>query len=90
MTEATLANPIASLIQSFTPTQQSILKVLADGEPHRREELRLGDSLMSLKAVQMQISRLRKILRPLGYDIVCCWSWRSWCYRWVATLTASL
>lgn len=57
----------------FTPTQRRILEVLSDGMWHHREELKkcLYDELSRLKAVRDHISNMRKVLRPLGNDIIC-------------------
>lgn len=58
---------------TFTPTQARIIKMLADGMPHTRKELKtcLDDELAELGAVNFHVSILRKKLRPIGQDIVC-------------------
>lgn len=55
----------------LTPTQRAILKVLSDGQLHRREELHacLVDELGPLSNVQPHISRLRKHLHG---QVICC------------------
>lgn len=57
----------------FTPTQRRILQVLADGEPHAREELHkcLDDDLAGASAVRKHICLMRKVLRPMGQDVIC-------------------
>lgn len=56
----------------FTPTQQAILKVLSDGEPHSKEDLRLalGDEMASMKTVRVHLSHIRKKL-PEKEFILC-------------------
>lgn len=56
----------------FTPTQRRILRLLSDGKPHTKEEVKgcLGDELASMSAVYFQISRLRQKLATKGEDIV--------------------
>ncbi len=58
---------------NITPTQTRMLEVLADGLPHTRQELHkcLNDELSPLTAIHDPISKLRKVLRPIGQDIVC-------------------
>lgn len=57
----------------YTPTQQRMLSILADGFPHTREELHgcLWDELGALSNIQMHISNLRKKLKPEGETVVC-------------------
>lgn len=74
----------------FTSDQRRILDVLSDGLPHRREELRFGDGLRSIGSIKKQVCLIRKILREHDQDIVCTWHNRCWCYRWVASLTATI
>lgn len=54
----------------YTPTQQRMLTVLADGKSHAREELVacLNDELSNLN-VMMYTLRCR--LRPIGQDVAC-------------------
>jgi hypothetical protein len=58
----------------FTPTQQRMIDVLSDGMPHTREELHkcLWDEEGALGNIKMHISLIRKVLQPVGQDIVCC------------------
>jgi DNA-binding SARP family transcriptional activator len=60
-------------VADFTPTQRRILEVLADGMPHRRESLHacLPDDMGALANLRFHLSQLRKVLRPLGQDIIC-------------------
>lgn len=57
----------------FTPTEQEMLKVLADGLAHTREELHacLPDELGSLSNIQIHISHIRQKINPRGQTIVC-------------------
>ncbi len=57
----------------FTKTQKAILAVLADGQPHTREELHrcLPDELSELSAVRFHVCNIRKVLRAKGQDIIC-------------------
>lgn len=56
----------------FTPTEQRIIAVLADGQPHARKELMgcLDDELAEKTALKRHLTRLRKKLRPQGRDIM--------------------
>lgn len=56
----------------FSPTQQRIVDLLADLMPHSNEEI--YGMLLTAKSVnhiQMHISNIRKIIRPIGQDIRC-------------------
>ncbi len=70
---------------SFTPTQQAMLDVLADGLPHTRKELHacLPDELGALVNIQPHLCKLRKRLQQDGEDVICCLVNRSICYRYV-------
>lgn len=54
----------------FSPTQQRIVDLLSDGLLHSKEEI-YGMLLTanSVNHIQMHISNLRKIMRPVGQDI---------------------
>lgn len=56
----------------FTPTQSRIMAVLSDGRAHSAQELQscLYDDLGVITNVKFHITMIRKILRPLGQDIV--------------------
>jgi hypothetical protein len=55
----------------LTPTQQRVLELLADGEPHEPRELRalLLEDLGPLANVRQHLYHLRRKLRPEGQDI---------------------
>ncbi len=57
----------------YTPTQQRMLAVLADGMRHTKEELIscLWDEMGTIGTVNVHLTYLRKILRPMGQDIIC-------------------
>jgi hypothetical protein len=61
------------MASAYTPTQRRMLRLLQDGLPHARAELKacLVDDLGNWNNVQVHISRLRKRLRPKGQDILC-------------------
>jgi hypothetical protein len=67
----------------WTPTQRRILAVLADWQPHAREELHrcLNDDLGSLANLWAHVSNIRKALQPLGEDVVCVRHLGVICYR---------
>lgn len=73
---------------NYTPTQKRILAVLADGLPHSSEELLkcIGDDLSPSGNLRVHLSLLRKKLRPLGEDILCEYSYRTYSYRHVKLL----
>ena len=76
-------------MQNFTPTEQRMIDVLADGKPHRREELHacLGDELQPLTAIQMHICKMRKKL--VGHDILCVARNRSYYYQHVRIISTA-
>lgn len=76
-------------MNSFTPTQRRMMDVLADGEPHRQEELRLclGDPLASVQNIRPHLSAMRKVLRRKREDVLCVWVDRCRCYRWVRLMS---
>ena len=79
----------------FSPTQRRILKLLSDGEPHRREELlRCIDEETDPKKftadgrnLQKHLCLIREKIRPRGHDIVCQLLHRAIHYRHIITLT---
>lgn len=76
----------------FTPTQQRILAVLADGEAHTRSELLLcvdPEGFAVPVNLQNHISSIRKILRPAGQDIICEFAYRKFHYRQVRLINRS-
>jgi hypothetical protein len=78
-------------VPQYTPTQERLLAVLADGLPHRREELMgcLNDDLAERVILQCHISLLRKKLRPVGQDILCEFAQRTYQYRHVRLLASA-
>ena len=60
----------------FTKTERKIIAMLADGRRHRVDEmeesvLTNGEYENKRVALQMHISNIRKLLRPIGQDIIC-------------------
>lgn len=57
----------------FTPVQQRIISMLSDGMQHSPLELStcLWDELGGPVNVANHIKDLRKLLRPIGQDIIC-------------------
>lgn len=57
----------------FTPTQQRMAQLLADGELHTMEELKrcLWDELSEATTVRHHLSGTRKVLRLMRQDIIC-------------------
>jgi hypothetical protein len=76
----------------FTKTQEKILAVLADGMPHTREELRKcfddgsGVPLSGLQQLNNNLTAIRKVIRPLGQEILCQYKSRFFYYRHVRLL----
>lgn len=72
----------------FTKTEQRIIAILADGEPHARKELIvcLNDELASFGALKVHLSNIRKKLKTQGEDIVFVASYKCWGYRQVRFL----
>jgi len=62
-----------------------MLKILSDGNPHRREELHACCGPSSLRVVRAHLSVIRKKLTQ-GQDIVCVLRNRQICYQWVRTV----
>jgi len=56
----------------FTKTQQKLYDILGDGLPHSKPELAkcLPDDLGVISNIQIHFSNMRKILNPVGQDIV--------------------
>lgn len=56
----------------LTPTQRRIVEVLLDGEGHTRRDLEkcIDDELAGPGNLKVHLSRIRKKLRPQGYDVV--------------------
>ena len=75
----------------FTPTQNRMLDVLADGMAHTRQELHacLSDELSAETSIQPHITHLRKRLRLKGQDILCEVAGRDVRYRHVRMLASA-
>ena len=76
---------------SYTPIERKLLDVLADGQPHTRDELMKahGDIIVARQAIQGHLSRIRKRLRPQGLDILCVLRHRRIHYQQVRLLCAA-
>lgn len=72
----------------LTPTQRRILAMLNDGLPHSRREIHgcLVDELGALANIRVHICHLRKMLRPMGHEIICEYAGRTLHYRRVKLL----
>lgn len=76
----------------FTAVETRILRLLSDGMPHTKEEVHscLSDELGPLKNISVQLSNLRKKLRPMGQDVVCYfWKGTSVRYRQVILMPSN-
>lgn len=75
----------------YTPTEQRMLDLLGDGQPHRREELHacLYDDLSVCSNIQPHLSRIRRKIRPRGLEIVCELLSRRICYRLVRLVVSA-
>ncbi|HYE70380.1 MAG TPA: helix-turn-helix domain-containing protein [Aquabacterium sp.] len=72
----------------FTPAQQRIVDLMADGLPHTKEELRrtLWDDLASTVTAQVHLCHIRKKLRTAGCDVLIQYLGNRLHYRLVAYL----
>lgn len=84
MAEQKIAKPPVKL----TPVQRKMLNLLSDGVPRTRRELHacLYDESGPLSRIQAHISGMRKVVRPLGEDIVITFFDQTICYRLVTLL----
>ena len=75
-------------MEGFTPTEARILKVLADGQRHSKDELFkcLEDDLSSMNALEVRICHLRKKINPKAEEIIVEWWQRKRFYRQVRLL----
>ena len=66
-----------------------MLAVLADGQPHTRDELHacLPDELGPGSNIRPHLSAIRKRLRLIGEDVICEWKDRKYLYRHIRLLT---
>jgi len=60
-------------VPDFTPTHKRMLAVLADGQPHTRQELHacLVDDLGPLSNVSYHLTTLKPKLQEIGQGIAC-------------------
>lgn len=67
----------------LTATQQRFFDLMADGQRHYVEEFinLLPDTLGNLDNVEIHINNIRKVIRPLGEDIVSERIYRNKTYR---------
>ena len=67
----------------LSDTQIKILKMLSDGQRHKRTELMklLPSGSTDYRALSAQITRLREKLKPHGQDIICEYNQRAIHYR---------
>jgi len=55
----------------LSPIQLRIMQTLSDGQRHSREELRLCvDEYANVGALYNHITKLRKLLNPVGQEII--------------------
>jgi DNA-binding CsgD family transcriptional regulator len=58
----------------YTDSEQKIVDLLADGKPHRPDEIRAclgGDALLTNKNISSHIYRIRRLLRHKNETIIC-------------------
>jgi hypothetical protein len=75
-------------LPKFTPTQQKIMDILQDGEPHKRSRLMecIPDELSSDTQLRHHMKLIRDRLRPYGQTVLCQFMNRGLYYRWVRIL----
>ena len=74
------------MIEQMTGIEQTLFEVLQDGRLHKRADLLKvmdEDGLADRRMLSQQFCRMRKKLRPVGVDIVCCLFQRTIHYRLV-------
>ena len=74
------------MIKQMTGIEQTLFEVLQDGRLHKRADLLRvmdEDGLADRKLLSVRFCLMRKKLRPLGVDIVCCLHHRTIHYRLV-------
>ncbi len=78
-------------LHDFTPTQQKILLFLADGMPHNKYQvLECIDEQADMNTLRVHLTNIRKILRPIGEDIICEVRGYTNCYRHVRLLASAV
>ena len=75
----------------YTPTEHRIIRLLADGLPHRREEVHacLDDELSQIESIYPHISKLRRKIQPSGQDILAVTTGRITFYQQVRLLNSA-
>lgn len=55
----------------FTPTEQRIMDVLADGQYHKKIDLirLLPDDMQPISALDMYVVKIRRKINPIGQDL---------------------
>lgn len=77
-------------MSDFTPTQRNILRLLADGKPHARDEIHmLCCECAEVDVVRAHISMMRKVLAERGEDVVCITRNRRSFYQHVRLINAN-
>ncbi len=79
------------MINGLTPTEHRILKLLSDGMPHHRKEVKdtcLDDELATYPNLNKHICKMRPKIASRNLEIVCVFRYRQLCYRLVQPLTA--
>ena len=74
------------MTSEFTPTQQKIMNLLSDGEPHGKIDIYncLPYELGQLNSVHRHLTHIRRKLKPKGEGILCVIVNRKLAYRYVA------
>lgn len=74
---------------NFTPLQAKFMRLLSDGRPHTRDEIReaVEDPLYANYNISDLVMRVRRYLHPRGLDIVCVKPGRKTFYRLVRVIT---
>jgi hypothetical protein len=77
---------------TLSPIQRKMLGVFSDGMRHSKDELYrcLNDDLAKDTAVNCHISKMRKVLRVMGEEIVCEVFERQFWYRHVLLLPGTV
>jgi hypothetical protein len=73
----------------YTPSEQRIIDLLADGMPHERREVLacLKDEMATLNSLSVMIHRLRPKVRELGQEIVTEYRRGGYWYRHIILLS---
>lgn len=70
------------------PVEQRIMRLLADGKPHTREEVHacLADRMAPLEAIKKHMTNIRKVVEPYGETVLCRMYYHKLRYQWVKLL----